>query len=175
MRINVSIALGFLSTAGVKAHDPYFSYNQIYNVNLDVPNESMANGDLEFSVSSHVVGNSFNVFLNRNTENDNDDGDENDEDDDPDDDDGSCSMLSNESLFRNPEPIVTTTTYVCKEETKSERIHSRRVSSSSQASAAFHLRGGATAGASTDILRKLLVVALVTLVYEGMIGAYMYL
>lgn len=171
MRINTSfLQLGFLLTI-VKAHDP-FSYNQIYNVHLDAPDESIDKNDMEFSVSSlalmgekDMFGN-FNIFLQQKEEHDN--GNEND-DDDQDDDDGSCSMLSNKSIFRNQEPIVTTTTYVCKEESKHRRMSSHRVASS-PTSAALRMRGGAAPSASADVLRKLFVVALVTLVYEGLIG-----
>ena len=174
MRRNTILALCLIVTA-VKARDP-FSYNQIFTVHLGIPDESVGNGDLEVSVSSLALmgekdttaGKGFNIFLHRNEES-NHGNDENDDDDDPEDDDGSCSMLSNESLFRTHEPIVTTATYVCKEEQEQRGIHSQRVSSS-PTSAALGLRGGGTT--SADVLRKLLVVALVTLVYEGLIGTY---
>lgn len=174
MRIRSFLQFVYLLTA-VEAHDP-FSYNQVFNVNLDAPEESMdtTSSDLEFSVSSlalmgsnDIVGD-FNAFLQQKHDNEGD-GDD-DDDDNQDDDDGSCSMLSNESLSRNQEPVVTTT-YICKDENPHIRISSHRPGSS-PISAALRLRGGGggAPGVTTDVLRKLVVVALVTLVYEGMIG-----
>ena len=81
-------------------------------------------------------------------------GDDMSSDDEDEDDDGSCSMLSNASLKRvsiggDDNQVVPR-----------------------QPSAFLNMRGGAVASPAvgSEVLRKLFVVALVTLVHEGMVG-----
>jgi hypothetical protein len=159
-----------------KANDS-FTYNQVHNVNLESPSDAyIGNSDCNFSVSSlALMGDKetfgdINIMFHYNEGSETHDDDDNDDDDDQEDD-GSCSMLSNESLSRSHYSAFTTTTYVCKEETTQRTTKSHRVKSS-PTMAALRLRGGTitSTGASTMVLRKLLVVALVTLVYEGLVG-----
>jgi hypothetical protein len=174
--ITLTIVALLFTTA--EANDS-FSYNQVYNVNLASPSDAyIGNSDRDFSVSSvALMGDKetfgdINMMLHYSEGADTQDDDDNDDDDDDqEDDNGSCSMLSNESVFRSQYSTFTTTTYVCKQETTQRTTKSHRVKSS-PTMAALRLRGGTitNTGASTTVLRRLLVVAFVTLVYEGLVG-----
>jgi hypothetical protein len=95
------------------------------------------------------------------------------EDDDDDDNDGSSSMLSNSNLKRVPvsagSPADVPTAFVSKKNSGEHYYNSHE----SFSSAALQLRGGASVPAlGAEALQKLVVVALVTLVYEGACGRF---
>ena len=91
------------------------------------------------------------------------------DDEDDDDNDGSSSMLSNASLKRVPVGGEETTPTTQSMATRPSP--SPKTAFTSSNAAFLNLRGGAAAPAlGSEVLKKLYVVALVTLLYEGVIG-----
>ena len=113
---------------------------------------------------------------------------EEEDDDEDDDDDGSSSMLSNASLKRSSKSATSgdgsyvetflASSYTAYGEGSSSNMSERQValkmnqSSRSSLNAALSVRGGASAAGSVsnELTKKLIVAAIVTLVFEGCIG-----
>lgn len=133
----------------------------------------MCNGGELFSTELTQEGAPGFVDLQEDTESD----DENEDDDD--DNDGHSSMLSNASLHRTRAfaggPSSSTSSSSSSEDTTSLRTDSSSRAFTPSAGAAnqvLALRGGATAGSDlgAEVIKRLAVAAMVTLVFEAMIG-----
>jgi hypothetical protein len=130
----------------------------IYDDNVQVSSVMMVSGG---DMGCHPSSN-FNYYSDLEDESD---------DDDDDNDDGHSSMLSNASLRRS---LATANGGTYRPKSHSRNTHSKPgppiLNSSPPSAAALRIRGGAATNMGSEFVQKLFVAALVTLVYEGVMG-----